>query len=300
MTPGPTPSPTPSPTSSPSARLSSVRRYPLKSGRGESLDAAVVEPWGLAGDRRWMVVDAAGEAVTAREVNHLVLVTPRLTERGLRLEAPGRPVLDVDRPTSGRRRRVAVFGSWMHAPVAEEASAWISEVVGEPADLVWLEDPTQRGVDLRYGEEADRVSFADGYPLLLASETSLAALDDEVLARAQDGREPLPMARFRPNLVVTGAPAWAEDDWRRVRVGEVTFRAVKGCARCVITTVDPDSGQREKEPLATLARVRRFDSGTWFAINLVPETAGGTLHVGDEVEVLEAVVPGGGPLRRTS
>ncbi len=188
----------------------------------------------------------------------------------------------------------------MTAPVAEDAHAWVSEVVGEPADLVWLEDPTQRGVDLRYGEEDDRVSFADGYPLLLASEASLAALDDEVLARAQHGREPLPMARFRPNLVVAGAPPWAEDDWRRVRVGEMTFRAVKGCARCVITTVDPDSGQREKEPLATLARVRRFDSGTWFAVNLVPETSGGTLRVGDEVEVLESVAPGGGPLRRTS
>ena len=108
------------------------------------------------------------------------------------------------------------------------------------------------------------------------------------------------MNRFRPNLVVAGGEPWAEDDWRRVRVGDATFRAVKGCARCVITTVDPGSGERGHDPLATLARVRRFDSGVWFAVNLVPETSGATLRVGDEVEVLEAVAPGDGPLRAST
>ena len=194
----------------------------------------------------------------------------------------------------------------MDASVAEEATAWVSGVVGERAHLVHLDDPTQRRVDLRFGQDDDRVSFADGYPLLLATEASLAALNDEVPAPAQHGAEDgaqepaAPMSRFRPNLVIGGGEPWAEDDWRRIRVGDATFRAVKGCARCVITTVDPDSAQRGHEPLATMARVRRFDSGTWFAVNLVPETPGATLRVGDEVEVLEAAAPGDGPLRATT
>ena len=192
---------------SPRLSLSAIHRYPVKSCRGEALDAAVVEPWGLAGDRRWMVVDDEGAAITARTVNRLVLVTPRLTERGLRLEAPGMPPLEVDRPTgttTSDRRRVVVFGSSMDAAVAEEAGAWVSAVVGEPAHLVHLDDPTQRQVDLRFGQDDDRVSFADGYPLLLATEASLAALDDEVLARAQ--RRP---ARGRAARRCSGSgPTW--------------------------------------------------------------------------------------------
>ena len=105
------------------------------------------------------------------------------------------------------------------------------------------------------------------------------------------------MTRFRPNLVVAGAQAWAEDDWRRIRIGGAVFRAVKGCARCVITQIDPDTAVREKEPIASLARIRRWDGATWFGVNLVPDTVGVTIRAGDEVEVLEAVPPGDGPIR---
>ncbi len=105
------------------------------------------------------------------------------------------------------------------------------------------------------------------------------------------------MTRFRPNVVVSGVQAWAEDDWRRIRIGDAAFRAVKGCARCVLTTIDPDTGVREKEPIASLARIRRWDGKTWFGINLIPDTAGVTIRVGDELEVLESVAPGAGPIR---
>ena len=111
------------------------------------------------------------------------------------------------------------------------------------------------------------------------------------------------MTRFRPNVVVSGAAPWAEDDWRRVRIGDVVFRVVKGCDRCVITTIDPDTARREHEPLATLARTRRFDGATWFGVNLIPDLAGGledadpVIRVGDDVEVLEGVAAGGGPPR---
>jgi uncharacterized protein YcbX len=105
------------------------------------------------------------------------------------------------------------------------------------------------------------------------------------------------MMRFRPNVVVRGAPAWAEDDWRRIRIGRAEFRLVKGCARCVLTTLDPETAAKGMEPLMSLARHRRWDGATWFAMNLVPDTPGATIGVGDVVEVLDAVEPGNGPPR---
>ncbi|WP_209020458.1 MOSC N-terminal beta barrel domain-containing protein [Nocardioides sp. 1609] len=289
--------------------VTSLRRYPVKSCRGEELPTATVRPWGLDGDRRWMLVDDTGAAITAREVNRLLLVHPQLTGTGLRVEAPGGGAggvapapLEVATPDPGRQVPVSLWSSrFTAAPAGAEADAWFSEVLGTGARLVHLDDPTRRPTTPNYGDEGDVVSLADGYPLLLTTEESLAAVNDQVLASAPHGREPLPMTRFRPNVVVAGAAAWREDDWRRIRIGDVVLRAVKGCARCVITTIDPDTAVREKQPVAAMARIRRFDNKTWFGTNLVPDLpvgAGGVrLRVGDEVEVLDAVEPGAGPLR---
>ncbi|WP_244931869.1 MOSC N-terminal beta barrel domain-containing protein [Nocardioides sp. W7] len=278
--------------------LSSIHRFPVKSCRGESVDAAVVEPWGLAGDRRWMVVDEAGEVITVREVNRLVLVHPALTGDGLVVTAPDLPRLGVAIPDPATQTPVSLWGSRLTAaPAGPEADAWFGKALGRPARLVHLDDPTRRATSPAFSEPGDRVSLADGYPLLVASESSLAALNDVVAERSEGAHPPLPMTRFRPNVVVAGAEAWAEDDWRRIRIGDAVFRAVKGCARCVITTVDPETGERGKEPIATLARIRRWDGATWFGVNLVPDNADVTIRVGDEVEVLESVQPGGGPIR---
>lgn len=283
-----------------SARLGSVHRYPVKSARGERLDEASVEPWGLAGDRRWMVVDPDGLALTAREVHPLLLLHPEITAAGLRVQAPGAAPLDVAVPDPDRQVPVRLWRSELTAAHAEEADAWLGEVLGRPARLVHLDDPTRRPVSAEYAAPDDRVSFADGYPLLVTTTASLAALNDVVLERSQGTHEPLPMTRFRPNVVVDGVPAWAEDDWRRVRIGGVDFRAVKGCARCVITTLDPGTAEGGKEPIASLARIRRWDGATWFGTNLVPDLPDGrpvTIREGDAVEVLEAVEPGAGPIR---
>ncbi len=280
--------------------LTGLRRYPVKSMRGERPDHALVEPWGLAGDRRWMVVDDEGVAITARTVHRMVLLRPELTASGLRLVAPDDavPPLDVATPDPAVQVPVRVFSSRLTAaPAGPGADRWLAAVLGRSARLVHLDDPTRRPTEAAYGDAGDVVSFADGYPLLLTSEASLAALDDEVRAVAGEGRGPLAMTRFRPNAVVAGAEAWAEDDWRRIRIGETVLRVVKGCARCVLTTVDPETAERDREPIASLARVRRYDAKTWFGVNLVPETPGTTLRVGDDVEVLDAVAAGGGPLR---
>jgi uncharacterized protein len=278
--------------------VSGLARFPVKSCRGQSLRSAVVEPWGLSGDRRWMVVDPDGCVVTAREEHKLLLVRPELRDDALLLDAPHAAPLAVAVPDGSELVAVEVWESRLKAAAADpQADAWISAVLDRPARLVYLDDPSRRATNPARTLPTDRVSFADAYPLLLTSEQSLAALNDDIAAGPRSDEGPLPMTRFRPNVVVRGAEAWDEDDWRVIRIGEVQFRAVKGCDRCVMTTLDPDTAAKGMEPIATLARSRRWDGKTWFGINLVPDTPGGTVHVGDEIEVLNAVTRGGGPQR---
>jgi uncharacterized protein len=279
--------------------VTALARYPVKSCRGQQLDAATVEPWGLAGDRRWMVVDEAGAAITAREVHQLLLVRPELTEAGLRLDSPGLPTLDVATAEATDRVIVDVWGARVPAVAADaEAHAWFSTVVGRRARLVYLDDPTARPTNPARTRPDDRVSFADGYPLLLTTQESLDALNEHIAQGRRAAEGPLSMTRFRPSVVVRGAPAWAEDDWRVLSIGGVTFRAVKGCDRCVLTMLDPETAVKGMEPIATLARHRRWDGKTWFGINLVPDTHERRgMRVGDEIEIISAVAPGDGPVR---
>ncbi len=272
----------------PRISLSSIHRYLVKSCRGQSVRSALVEPWGLAGDRRWMLVDAKGVEVTARKHPRLLLVTPSYTSDGLLLERMNAAALRVPIPTGSTLIPVTIWKTPVQATLAsDDAQAWFSELVGFPVRLVYLDDPTRRHANPRYARDTDVVSFADAFPLTLTNEASLAALNSWIPASSTNG--PLPMIRFRPSVVVAGAPAWDEDSWRRVRIGEATFRAVKASARCVLTTVDPETAIRGKEPLATLARHRKWDGKVWFAVNLIPDNPGVVIRLGDEVEVLERV-----------
>ena len=272
--------------------LTGLYRYPVKSCRREELQHAEVEPWGLAGDRRWMIVDAEGEVLTAREHPRLQLVRVGLDGGALRLTTPGRPGLTVKVPDGSDLMPVKIWSSEVDAaPAATEAHEWFSAALGVPVRLVYLDDPTRRHTNPAFSQASDRVSFADGYPMLLASTQSLDALNAAIAEGRHAADGPLPMTRFRPNLVVSGAPAWSEDGWRRLRIGDVTFRAVKGCARCVMTMIDPETAAKTKEPIATLARIRRWDGETWFAMNLIPDSPapGDVVSVGDPVEILEEV-----------
>ncbi len=278
--------------------LTSLYRYPVKSCRRDELQHAEVEPWGLAGDRRFMIVDDQGSVLTAREHPRLVLVHPILDGNGLQLTAPGMPDLTVKAPAGNNLMPVQIWSINLDAsPASPDAHEWFSTLLGVPVRLVYLDDPTRRRPNPNFSRQSDRVSFADGYPMLLASAESLDALNDAIAEGRNAADGPLPMTRFRPNLVVSGAPAWSEDGWRRLRIGEVTFRAVKGCPRCVMTMIDPQTADKTKEPIATLARVRRWDGETWFAMNLIPDSPapGDTLRVGDPVEILEEVASDGPP-----
>jgi uncharacterized protein YcbX len=259
-------------------RLAALHVYPVKSLGGVAAARAQVTDLGLEHDRRFMVVDEAGRFLTQRALPRLALAAATPEGDALRLDAPGLTTLRVPlRPASGERRRVEVWGDLCEAvSLGPAAASWLGALLGVPASLVYMPGSTVRPTSAAYGP--GRVGFADAFPFLLASTSSLAEL-----ARRGGG---VPMERFRPNFVIDGAAAFAEDGWRRLRVGEVVFRAVKPCVRCAVTTVDPATGAfAGVEPLATLATFRRAESGVLFGTNLVNEGEG-NVAVGDEVEVL--------------
>jgi hypothetical protein len=271
-------------------RLASIHTYPVKScHRIDHGDRPVpVEPWGLAGDRRWLVVDPDGTLVTQREVAAMTQIQPVPRPGGLMVRAAGMPDLDVPEPEGASPVTVTVWRAPVRAaPAGAAAAAWFSAAMERDVRLVWLDDPTRRAVDPAYAAPTDRVSFADGYPLLLANVASLEKLNGW-LAESGSDEVDLPMTRFRPNVVVAGAPAWAEDDWvgRRLRIGAVTFRAPKPCDRCVVTTTDQETGARGREPLRTLARHRSVDQKLLFGLNLIPDGPYGPLAAGDPVVLL--------------
>jgi uncharacterized protein YcbX len=166
------------------------------------------------------------------------------------------------------------------------AHAWFSDVLGSRARLVHLDDPARRRpVDPAYARPGDMVSLADGYPLLLTTTASLDALNGLIATGDRPHEGPLPMDRFRPNVVIGSAGAWAEDDWRRIAIGDVPFSVVKPCGRCVVTTTDQRSAERGREPLLTLARHRRVGNQLLFGQNLIPDGTG-VIRVGDPVKIL--------------
>jgi len=273
-------------------RICAIHVYPVKGAYRVDLDDAQVEPWGLAGDRRWMIVDAqTGRAVTQRQLPALARIRPSSVEGGglvLRTAAVAGPAgLVVAEPRDGKLIDVSVWDFTGPARLAgAEAGDWLTAALSAPVRLVWLDDPARRTVDPGHGQDGDTVSFADSFPLLLTSLASLDALND-LIAESGSLEGPLPMTRFRPNVVVSGAPPWAEDRWTggRIRVGEVTFRVPKPCERCVVTTTDQETGERGHEPLRTLARHRNIDQRLLFGTNLIPDHPG-RIAIGDPVEPL--------------
>lgn len=264
-----------------SPHLSAIAIHPVKSCAPLALDAAAVEPRGLAHDRRWMVVDPDGRFLTGRQLPALVRIAARPAGDGIVLSAPGQADLAVARPAPhAPRLPVVVWRDTVDAAcTAPAADAWLSRALGRPVRLVHMDDAARRPVSPDHAAPGDEVSFADGYPLLLIGQSSLDALNARLAS-------PLPMARFRPNLVVAGAPPHAEDGWRRIRIGTIAFDLPKPCTRCVFTTVDVASGTFDPsgEPLQTLKGYRRTPSGVTFGMNLIARGSG-ILRLGDAVVV---------------
>jgi uncharacterized protein YcbX len=273
-------------------RLSEITVYPVKSTRGTSLIEAVVEPWGLAQDRRWMVLDAKSDKINVQRYHQLQGITATPTAVGLHLAAPGIAPLSIDVPVAGEPVSVSLSRVGHATSAGAAADSWMSTVLGFPARLVWLDDPTRRSISAKHGGKAgDTLSLADTGPLLLGSAVSMAQLNDWIAETAAERDEPEPepltIARFRPNVVVAGdVKPFAEDGWAGIRIGEVEFRASERCDRCATTNIDPETLQSGKEPIRTLARHRKWDGSTWFGVRLVPVNVG-VLRVGDPVTPLD-------------
>jgi uncharacterized protein YcbX len=252
--------------------------YPVKSLAGISVGEAAVEPWGLLNDRRWVVLDADGTRLTGREEHQMLSLSATPSESGIQLSTHDRSTLYVATPVDGELVPTSVSRLESVRLASTAAHAWLSQVLGRPVRLAWLDDPRRRSVSLDHGgKEGDSLSLADAGPLLLTTTKSLQQLNDWI----GDGQ--LEMARFRPNVVVDGVPEpFEEDRWRTIRIGDALFRFAEICDRCVMTTLDPVTLAGSKEPLRTLARYRQWDHKTWFGIRIVPVTYS-MIRVGDEV-----------------
>jgi uncharacterized protein len=260
-----------------SIRLTGLNIYPIKAARGIPLDGSVVDEFGLRYDRRWMVVDESGVFLSQRSHPRLALVVPSIGGGELRVDAPGMPRLETPlHPKASVATSVTVWNDTCPANwVGERAAEWFSDFLGCACTLVHMADQIVRPADPAFAPAGVRVSFADGFPFLLISEESLADLNGRLA-------DPLPMNRFRPNLVVSGCEPYAEDGWGSIESGGVRLRVVKPCDRCLVTTTDQATGERGKEPLRTLATYRKVGSDVMFGQNVVHENTG-HLRVGDPV-----------------
>jgi hypothetical protein len=255
--------------------------YPVKGARGIARSHARAGDRGFALDRRWMLVDEAGVFITQRTFPRLALLETALEADALVLRAPGFEPLRLPLVPEGKpEERVEVWSDRCRAiDVGAEAAGYLGAFLGTRCKLVFMPDEVVRRVDGRYAKRKEKVGFADGFPYLLASESSLADLNGRL-------EVPLPMDRFRPNIIVRGAPAWAEDDWETLAVGSMRFHVLKPCSRCPVTTVDQATGIMGKEPLATMATFRKKHGKVYFAQNMVAD-AEGEVRVGDAVVPLE-------------
>ncbi len=258
--------------------VQSLHVYPVKGARGIALERAELLRTGFRHDRRFMVVDEAGVFLSQRGHPRLALVDVAIGDGTLRVG----PITLALAPESGsrERRRVRVWDDEVDALVVPgDVSTFLSAHLGVRCTLVYMPDDVVRAVDPVYARAGDRVGFADAFPVLVATQASLDDLNARLAA-------PLPMNRFRPNIVLAGAEPWEEDRHPRVCIGEVTLRMPKRCARCEVTLVDQQTAERGKEPLRTLATFRSEENKVYFAQNAIPD-AEGTVRVGDAARFLD-------------
>lgn len=275
--------------------VSEMYYYPVKSLGGVRLALGQVGPWeltigprGFELDRNRVVVNGEGNFLTQRDLPRMALIRPQITADALTLRAPGMDDFTLPLTQEGEEVRVTVWKDKGIRGISEGNAvlAWLSEFLETECHLVRMAGNAVRQVDLRYAQVGDQVGFADGFPFLFISEGSLADLNTRLA-------QPIPMNRFRPNIVVSSVAPYAEDSWKRIKIGDIEFEVVKPCKRCAIPTNDQDTGIMSEEPSATLATYRRHThlgiqgtTGVFFGQNLIHRNLG-VLRLGDRLEVLE-------------
>lgn len=258
--------------------VSELYIYPVKSLGGFSLPAATLTDRGFTYDRRWMLIDENNRFLSQREVPAMAFLNATIQEEHLLVtDKRTADLIKVPyQPLTSAAISVSVWGdNCLAQRVSDEADAWFSRHLNMPCRLVYMPDSTQRTVDEEYAHNKEITSFSDGYPLLIIGQASLDDLNSKLTS-------PLPMNRFRPNIVFTGGLPFQEDDMKQFSIGEIQFFGVKPCARCVITTIDQETGIKAKEPLKTLSTYRAKNQKIYFGQNLL-FNGSGTISVGDMI-----------------
>ena len=263
--------------------VDSLHVYPLKGTAGFSPRTWPVDERGLRHDRRFMVVDGEGLFISQRTNPRMALIGAAISDAGLRItSAVG--TLDVAFPSSSAPTlRATVWDDCFDVRVSDPtASRMLSEVLGAPAQLVWMDDDCERLTSVKRGAPRRHLSLADAAPLLL---TTTAALEELNTRLMRGGSSAIPMDRFRPNVVVRGATAGADDAWRTLRIGSAAFRVSNACKRCKVITIDQSTGEfAGNEPLATLATYRAEGPSVTFGQHMMAE-ASGSISIGDSVAI---------------
>lgn len=266
------------------AVLSDIWIYPVKSLQGLRLSNAVIDRRGFKWDRHWMLVDSDGLFVTQRQKPQMALFTVSLEHEHLLVSFPKKKDLQIElNQLTGQKLNVTVWQDSVNADlVGEKADQWFSDCLGETVRLVKMPDEVQRQVDQDYAKPDDQTGFSDGFPFLMLSRASI----DDLNNRIDDKAQLMTVKRFRPNLVINGVEAYAEDNWHKITIGDINFRVVKPCSRCAITTVNPETAVKGSEPLLTLAKYRREGNKVFFGQNVIHDSEG-VLRQGDPLSVLE-------------
>lgn len=260
-------------------RLSQLAIYPIKSTSQIALSKAQMGPFGLEQDRRWMLVDKNGVMLTQRKHPRMCLIKSSLEFSHLVISAPDMASITIPTVNSGRFIKTTVWDDTCNAyDCGNESSEWFSSFLNTPARLVYFPQDEVRQVDLTYANKGDITAFSDGFPYLLISQASLDDLNSRLAL-------PVEMKRFRPNLVITGTEPFAEDNWKKIRIGDVIFKLVKPCSRCAIPSINPDTAEKSADVVKTLAAYRMRENKIFFGQNVIAEGFG-ELEVGMPVEIL--------------
>lgn len=261
--------------------LTQINIYPIKSLGGISLQSATVEERGLQYDRRWMLVDEQNKFITQRMHPKMALLKVEINNDLLTIKHKQNklsPLTILPLPNDEEEINVQIWKDNVTTiKYSHDANDWFTEAIGFKCCLVYMPDSTNRKVDPKYASNK-MVSFADSYPFLIIGEESLNDLNERLV-------EPLPMIRFRTNFVFSGGKPFDEDNWKTIKIGKMVFHSTKSCPRCVITTIDQNTGTKDKEPLKTLATFRQKDNRVLFGMNMVANGTG-KVNVGDEIKQL--------------
>jgi len=276
-------------------KLSEIWIYPIKSLGGISINTAKIERRGLQHDRRWMLVDERGVFLTQRNHTEMALLRVEIKENGLEVSHKTKKLTPIHIPFNAEpfeHLKVQVWDDECEAfTISNDINHWFTDILGMNCRLVYMPDSSYRQIDIRYAAAGEVTSFADGYPILILGQEALNKLNSKLISETYPmdrAAKAIEMNRFRPNLVFVGGEPNEEDNWTQFQIGNASFLGVKPCARCVMTTINQNNGMKGSEPLKTLATYRKKGNKILFGQNVIAQSIGAEIQVGDRIKVIKS------------